>query len=272
MTTQTPTQEQIRTAWNTIADNYDQHVTPHNAELGEYALGCAGLHHGQRFLDVASGSGALSLPAARLGADVVATDIAPTMVERLRDRAKAEGLSIDARIMDGSSLDLDDATFDVSGSQHGVSLFPDLARGLAEMVRVTKPAGRVLLVAFGAFAKVEFIGMFMGALRAAVPGFEPPALPAQVSDPDVLREQLSSAGLTDVSVDTITWEQHFESVTQYWNMITASNPIARQALSQATEAQVSDVRRVLEGLFRERSDGKPSATLHAEINIGVGTK
>ena len=272
MTTQAPTQEQIRAAWNAIADNYDRHVTPHNAELGEYALRRAGLHSGQRFLDVAAGTGALSIPAARLGAEVVATDVAPAMVDRLEDRAKAEGLSIDARVMDGSSLELDDATFDVSGSQHGVSLFPDLARGLAEMVRVTKPGGRVLVVAFGAFQRVEFIGLFMGALRAAVPDFEPPALPAQVSDPDVLRERLSSAGLSDVSVDTITWEQRFESVTQYWDMITASNPIARTALSQATDAQVGDVRRVLEGLFRERSDGEPNATLNAEINIGVGTK
>lgn len=272
MTIQAPTQEQIRTAWNTIADSYDQHVTPHNAELGEYALKHAGLRAGMRFLDVAAGSGALSIPAARLGADVVATDVAPIMVERLHERASADGLAIDARVMDGQALDLDDDTFDVSGSQHGVSLFPDVAGGLSEMVRVTKPTGRVLVVAFGDFTKVEFIGLFMGALRAAVPGFEPPPLPTQVSDPEVLRDRLSASGLTDVSVETITWEQHFESVTQYWNTIISSNPIARQALSQATEAQRDDTRRIVEGMFRERSSGAPVVTLTAEINIGIGTK
>lgn len=272
MTTEAPTQDQIRAAWNTIADNYDQHVTPHNAELGEFALRRAGLQAGMRFLDVAAGSGALSIPAARLGADVVATDIAPTMVERLQDRARTEGLSIDARVTGAEALDLAADTFDISGSQHGVSVIPDFDGGLAEMVRVTKPGGRVMIVAFGAFSRVEFISLFMGALRAAVPGFEPPPLPAQVSDPDVLAARLSSAGLTDVSVDTIAWEQHFESIESYWNTIISSNPIAKLALSQATEAQVEDVQRVLEGLIRERSGGEPSVTLNAEINIGIGTK
>jgi len=276
MSTQAPTQDQIRTAWDTIASGYDQHVTPHNAQLGEAALARAGLRAGEHFLDVAAGSGALSIPAARLGADVVATDIAPTMIERLKARASAEGLTIDARVMDGQALDLAENTFDVVGSQHGVALFPNLTGALAGMVRVTKPGGRVVVVNFGALPKVEFIGLFMGALRAAVPEFQPPTEPLrlafQVAEPGLLRNRLSSAGLTKVDVETITWQQHFDSATQYWNMITSSNPIAKQALVQATEEQRGDVRRVLDGMFRERSDGKPGVTLNAEINIGVGTK
>lgn len=278
MSTQTPTQEQIRNAWDGIADGFDRHVTPHNFQLAEDALRLAGLSAGTRFLDVAAGSGALSIPAARLGSQVVATDIAPTMIERLRARARAEGLdTVDARVMDGQALDLNDNTFDVSGSQHGVSLFPDLSRGLAEMVRVTKPGGRVLIVAFGALQKAEFLGLFIGAMRATVPGFtplpvDPPPLPFQVADPDVLRNRLMAAGLVNVQVKTVTSATRFDSVAQYWDMVTSSNPIGRRLAAQATADQQDDVRRILDGMFRERSNGESRATLHTEINIGTGNK
>jgi ubiquinone/menaquinone biosynthesis C-methylase UbiE len=98
-----------------------------------------------RFLDVAVGSGTLSIPAARLGAQVLATDISPVMVERLRARADKEGLpNLETCVMDGQALELEEGSFDISGSQHGVSLFPDMPRGLRELVRVTKPEGRVI--------------------------------------------------------------------------------------------------------------------------------
>jgi ubiquinone/menaquinone biosynthesis C-methylase UbiE len=277
MTTHTPTQ-QIRDAWDAVAVGFDEFGTPQTLGLGEEVVGRLGLGPGMRFLDVGTGSGALAIPAARLGAQVVAVDIAPVMIERLRARAAREGLpDLDSRVMDGHALDLKDDTFDVSASQNGVSLFPDLAGGLAELVRVTKPGGRVLIVVFGPPKKVEFFGFFMGALQAAVPGFtplptDPPPLPFQVADPDVLRRRLTEAGLTGVTVEAVTWDMRFESVTQFWDWIISSNPIAVQLTADLTAEQTADVRQVLDGMFRERSGGMPGVVLHTGVNVGVGTK
>ncbi len=166
------TSKQIRDAWDTIAAGYDEFTTPKNMLLAEEALRRVGLRPGMRFLDVAAGSGALSIPAARFGAQVLATDIAPAMVERLNARARAEGLSnLEARLMDGHALELEDDTFDISGSQFGVMLFPDLPRGLSELAHVTKPGGHVLMVAFGPPTNAEFLTFFMGAMQAVVPDF-----------------------------------------------------------------------------------------------------
>ena len=163
--------EQTQQAWEAIAEGYDEFVTPTHMELGGTALARAGVTAGLRFLDVAAGSGALSLPAARLGARVLATDITPAMIERLAERAGREGLDVETRVMDGHALELDDDSFDVAGSQYGVMLFPDLPRAVREMKRVTRPGGRVFLVVYGAPTQVEFLGFFMAAMHAAVPGF-----------------------------------------------------------------------------------------------------
>ena len=82
--------DHIRGAWNGIAHGFDEFVTPENMVLGKEVVRRLGLRPGTRLLDVAAGSGGLSIPAARIGADVVATDLAPAMIERLNARARAE--------------------------------------------------------------------------------------------------------------------------------------------------------------------------------------
>jgi ubiquinone/menaquinone biosynthesis C-methylase UbiE len=133
------------TTWDAIATGHDRTNTPSQMWLGNEGLRRAGLRPGMRFLDVAAGSGALSIPAARLGARVLATDLSPAMLALLEQRAREEELSIETQDMDGNALELEDAGFDMAGSQFGVMLFPDMPKGIAEMARVVKPGGRVLM-------------------------------------------------------------------------------------------------------------------------------
>jgi len=98
-------------------------------------------------LDVAAGTGSFSMPAARAGVDVLATDFAPGMIERLRQRIQQEGLTnIRAEVMDGQALDVPDACYDASASIVGVIFFPDIARGIAELKRVLRSGGRFAIV------------------------------------------------------------------------------------------------------------------------------
>jgi ubiquinone/menaquinone biosynthesis C-methylase UbiE len=271
-----PTQEQVRAAWDTIAAGFDEFVTPLNLPLGEEIVRRTQVRPGDRLLDVAAGSGAVGLVAARAGAQVVATDIAPRMIEALRARAAAAGLSnLEARVMDGMALDFPDGTFDVSVSLNGVSLFPDLAGGLAELARVTRPGGRVVVGAAGALPKVEFIAFFLGAMRAVVPGFTPPAGPLppfRLADPDVFDQHLAAAGLSDRTVATIDWDIPVDSAAHLWNIVTTSNPIGAQWAADLAPEQAEQVRQVLDGMLRERSGGGPGTVLHGDVNLGIGRK
>lgn len=270
-------QTQTRAAWDSIATGFDEFVTPLTTSLATEALRHVDIRPGMQFLDVAAGSGALSIPAARLGAQVLATDISPALIQRLNARAREEELpNLEARVMDGQDLKLEDDTFDICGSQNGVSLFPDLKRGLRELVRVTKPGGRVLISAFGPPRKAEFLTFFIGAMRAAIPGFtgpsmDPPPLPFQVADPEKLRQELTEAGLKDIRIEAATWKMEFQSATHMWDMVTSSNPIGAGMVATLTEDQRAEVRSVLDGMLRERAGGG-SAILNTEVNIGVGTK
>lgn len=265
-------------AWDAIAALYDKHVAPGEAELATTGLRLAGLQAGDTFLDVAAGPGGLSLPAARLGAKVLATDWSPKMVEHFDARARAEGLDAEGRVMDCHALDLPGDSFDVTGSLFGVMLVPDQAQALREMVRVTKPGGRVLLIAYGNPAKFEALHAFIRAVQVVVPGFQGPAedepmLEFQVASPDVLRQRMIDAGLRNVIIDTSHPERiRVQTGQQLWNWTIGSNPIPGMLVADLAEQQRADIIRVLDGMIRERSGGSGPTALTAPLNIGVGTK
>ena len=152
--------------WDSIAALYDEYVAPGESELATAGLRLAGLKAGDTFLDVAASTGGLSLPVARLGTKVLATDWSPKMIEHFNTRATAEGLDAEGRVMDCHALDLPDDSYDVTGSQFGVMLVPDQAQALREMVRVTKPGGRVLLIAYGDPSEFEALHVFISAAQA----------------------------------------------------------------------------------------------------------
>lgn len=276
-TRQLPEHAPTGAAWDAIADGYDQFATPTNMRLAEEVLERIELQPGERLLDVAAGAGALSIPAARRGARVLATDISPGMVARLEARGRREGLAnLKARVMDGHDLDLADDAFDVAASQFGVMLFEDLPRGLGELARVTRSGGRVVLVAFGPPQSVDFLGTFLGAIKAVVPDFpglpmDPPPLPFQVADPRVLHRRLEEAGCRDVRVEPTTHHMEVRSGRELWDWVTTSNPIGGGLVAGLGVTQREQVQQVLDGMLRERAVDDGPAVLTAAVNIGIGT-
>jgi ubiquinone/menaquinone biosynthesis C-methylase UbiE len=265
-------------AWDALATGYDRYVAPQEADLATEALALVGLRSGQRFLDVAAGTGGLSLPAARLGAKVLATDWSPAMIERFETRVREEGLpEAEGRVMDCHALQLEDNTFDVTGSQFGVMLVPDQPRALQEMVRVTKPGGRVLVVAYGPPAELEFLHLFVGALHAVVPDFagvpdDPPPLEFQAADPEVLRQRLVDAGLNDVRIEPSAERAVFRSGQELWDWVLYGNPLPGKLVGGLTDGQRDTLKGVLDGIVRERADATGRAIVENRVNIGIGTK
>ena len=275
-----PGENAIRQAWDQIAEGYNQFVTDTEIWLANEALKRVGLLAGQSFLDVAAGCGGLSLPASRLGAKVLATDWSPEMIRLFEERVNKEGLSnAKGQIMDAHHLELEDNQFDISGSQFGVMLLPDLPKALKEMVRVTKPGGKVLLITYGAPEKIEFLNFFIKALQFVAPHFSglpdnPPPLEFQVADAAVLRQRLVEAGLKNVKVETVTEKLEFNSGQQFWDWTLNGNPIVGHVLSELniTDEQIEIIKQQLDQMIRERAGVNSTAILTDPVNIGFGTK
>jgi SAM-dependent methyltransferase len=271
--------DDTRAAWDRIAAGYDRTNTRTQLWLGAEGVRRAGLREGMTFLDVAAGSGALSIPAARTGARVLATDQSPVMLELLAARAREGGLEVATRVMDGHRLELEDSSFDMAGSQLGVSLFPDMPRGISEMARVVKPGGRVLVTAYGHPSKVEFLGFLVGAVQTVRPDFDgppmdPPPLPFQLEDPARLRSVLAAAGLRDIEVETVTETTEYQTGEDLWDWLVWSNPIVEEVLGcmNLAEDERGAIKGALENMVRERAGGSGPARLSNPVHIAVGTR
>jgi len=114
---------------------------------GEALVRGFGIRTGLRVMDLGCGDGTTALPMARLGADVLGVDIARNLVDAGNQRAEAEGLT-NCRFQEGDATDLHplpDRAFDLVVSIFGAMFAPKPFEVAGEMVRVTKPGGRIVM-------------------------------------------------------------------------------------------------------------------------------
>ncbi|SNT07360.1 Ubiquinone/menaquinone biosynthesis C-methylase UbiE [Granulicella rosea] len=131
---------------------------------------------GWRVLDVAAGSGNASLAAARRGCLVTSTDYVPSLLERGKLRAAAEGLTMDFQVADAENLPFADGEFDAALSTVGVMFAPNQTAAAAEMFRVVRPGGRIGLACW---TPAGFVGQIFKRIGKYVPppaGLNPPSL------------------------------------------------------------------------------------------------
>ncbi|TAM69212.1 methyltransferase domain-containing protein [Mycobacterium sp.] len=145
------------------------------APLGPTLVEATGVGPGVRVLDVAAGSGNISLPAAAAGAAVVSTDLTPELLLRSRDRAAARALKIDYREANAHALPFGDGEFDVVMSAIGVQFAPDQQRAADELVRVCRPGGTIGVISW---TPEGFFGRMLATIRPYRPSLSHPVPPA----------------------------------------------------------------------------------------------
>ncbi|MDR6979131.1 SAM-dependent methyltransferase [Streptomyces sp. 3330] len=145
--------------------------------LGPELVRESAVRPGARVLDIAAGSGNAAIPAALAGADVVAVDLTPELLEAGRRLAAERGAELEWREGDAEELPFADADFDTVVSCVGVMFAPHHQRAADELVRVCRPGGRIGLVNW---TPEGFIGQMFAAMRPYAPppppGAQPPPL------------------------------------------------------------------------------------------------
>lgn len=195
--------------WDGAARHYERTAHPFTARYAEAALARVPLGPDDRILDVAAGTGALALAAARTGAEVLATDFSPGMVARIA----AAGLpNVEARVMDGQKLDLPDGGFDAVFSIFGVIMFPDWRKGLAEMARVTRPGGYGVVATWQDRGAATFL--LLGQIRRKLfpdrQGMTMPEAVLALNDPEDFARELVHAGYRDPRIEPVTYDYELD--------------------------------------------------------------
>jgi SAM-dependent methyltransferase len=171
---------------------------------------------GDRWLDLACGTGAVAEKAASAGASVTGLDLAPVLIETAQERAAELGLDIDYVVGDVERLELPDASFDKISSTCGIMFTPDHEASAAEVARVTAPGGRIALANWtptGGLAK-------MFKVMAPYQPAPPPSSPFDWGDEERVHELLGDAFELELSEHVSTLR--VPSGEDYWELFSTS--------------------------------------------------
>ena len=202
-----------REQWQQAAEPWHRWGPTLEAWLGEATetmLDLAGVAAGTRVLDVAAGAGGQTLSAARrAGADgaVLATDIAPAILDYAEREARAAGLAnVAVRAMDAEAFDLEPGTFDAAICRLGLMYLPSLPAALAGVRRALRPGGRLAAIVFSTPDRNGFFSVPVGIIRRRA-GLGAPVAgqpgPFSLGADGVLAGALGAAGFSAVEVRAV---------------------------------------------------------------------
>jgi SAM-dependent methyltransferase len=208
--TQTQTQQQLHSddaalkakhAAMWAMGDYPAVATQVIASLGPVLVEATGIVPGERVVDIAAGSGNAAIPAARAGADVVATDLTPELLETGRQAAEAAGVALRWVVGDAEAMRCDDGEHDVAISCVGIMFAPHHQVAADELVRVVRPGGRIGLLSW---TPAGFIGQMFATMKPYAPPPPPGAQPPPLWGDEAHVRELLGDRVTDVTAETRT--------------------------------------------------------------------
>jgi SAM-dependent methyltransferase len=207
---------------------------------------------GEHWLDLATGTGAVALRAARAGAQVSALELSPTLVHTARRLAAKQGLAIRFKIGDAEQLPYRDASFDVISSAHGVVFAADHAAVARELARVCRPRGRLGLTYWQSNPELEQMMDRLGNARPANAD-----KPRDWRQPQYVNRLLGDEFEHELVAATCSWTA--ESGEAAWRPFTGSDGPAKTGVAALPPAKREALHHDwVEYFERHRADGAVS--------------
>ncbi len=219
--------QKARSTYNAASDTFDDPANAYWDRYGRRTVERLNLSPGASVLDVACGTGASAIPAAKIvvpTGSVIGIDLAEKMLTRARAKAEAFGLSnIDFRQADMTQLGFADNSFDAVVCVFGIFFVPDMESLTAELLRMVKPGGKLAITTWGPdfFEPVYSVFKnFIGEKRPdLVTHFRPWDRTTSVSGVEQL---LYDGGARNIMVQAELGEQPFLDSDSWWKMVMGS--------------------------------------------------
>jgi len=232
----------LRRVSGSVADTWSgasyERLAETYAPIHDRLVAALGVGPGSTVLDVACGTGAVALRAARLGADGTGIDISPDQLAKARRAAAAEGLTIRFDEGDCQELPYADAAFDTVASAFGAIFAADHERTAGELARVCRSGGRLALTAW---EKDGWSELHEKAGRT----FSHEADAREWSEEPRVRTLLGDA--FELEFQTGGWRVQADSGEALWELVSTSMPPLRAWLAEQTEEALSHAESVYRG-------------------------
>jgi SAM-dependent methyltransferase len=191
---------------------------------------------GERWLDVATGTGEVAFRAARAGAVVTGLDLSEPLLEVARARAAEEGLAVSFDLGDAQRLPYGDASFDVVSSSFGAIFAPRSEAVAGELARVVRPGGRLGLTTWCPNERVA-------AIYERFQREKPAADTEGWGRPERVRELLAST--FELEITTGTWRLEGSSPEELWELMASSAPPMKAFLGTLDEPRRDEYRQAM---------------------------
>jgi ubiquinone/menaquinone biosynthesis C-methylase UbiE len=210
---------------------------------------------GAAVLDVAAGNGNFAFAAARRGAVVTASDLAPRMVELGRARS-AGVLNMQWAEADAEALPFGDAGYDVVASVFGAMFAPQPELVAAELFRVAKPGGRVAMANYSPGGYLGLLSEVIASFSAR-PAFELPS-PFQWGDEDVVRRRFAvHTDSIELSRRQLAFESSsIETFLEFWEATNPPQNALKAMLPPESYKKVIEANRALVEELNESTTGQ----------------
>ena len=242
-----------------------ERVTETIADIHELVVSRLAPEDGDRWLDLACGTGAVSVRAAAAGADVTGVDLAPVLIETAKRQADELGVAIDYRVGDCERLELEDAAFDVVSSTCGIMFAPDHAATASELARVTRPGGRLGLVNW---TPEGGLGEMFRMMAPFQPG-PPPSSPFDWGREERVRELLGET--FELTIERHVSTFRIASGEEYWEMFSSSYGPTK-TLAESLGERREELHRAWVDFFEERYRAGDEIAHDREYLLVLGTR
>jgi SAM-dependent methyltransferase len=250
--------EYTRTTWNESAEAYldfMRNLEPFRADL----VARLRAREGEKVLDLGTGPGEPALTiAGQVGVrgHVLGVDLSENMIALARRVAAARSISnAEFRVMDCSSLAIDDGRFDAAVSSFGFQIFTDPEKAVREVFRVVRAGGRIAVSVWSTGDKVPFLHAIVGPLlKHAEPdetGYLP--TPYELGAPGEMVGFLNTAGFHHAHEARLTHSLDFENEERYLQAILKATPIGHSLAEETPEVQQEVLRETRENLKQWRT-------------------
>lgn len=257
--------------WTTLLAQWSDPLTIQMFEL-------AGITSGSHVLDVACGDGSHAIKAAMRvgeGGYVLATDMSEAMIAFATELASEAGLEqMEARVMDGENLTVDDQSFDAVVCQIGLMLFANPQKGVSEAYRVLKSGGRYAIIVFTTPDKSPWLAIPAKiALEHANRLMPPPGTPGifALGNQERLEGLMREAGFTDIESRTMMQPIQLGSAEECSMLVRETAGAINGILADLDESKQQSAWEAIE-IALKRFEGEDGFRAPTEVRLVVGTK